>query len=94
MLVEDAEGSRNPVRDRSSHFPVFKAFEGASYLKRYDVLCQRMMQEQLYSAATVMTATREACETGVYGQQSDLTSLKNFIASLAGHVATEAARLS
>ena len=94
MLVEDAAGSRNPVRDRSPHFPVFKAFEGASYLKRYDVLCQRMMQEQLYSAATVMTATREAGETGVYGQQSDLTSLKNFIASLAGHVATEAARLS
>lgn len=94
MLVEDAEGSRNPVRDLSPHFPVFKAFDGASYLKRYDVLCQRMMQEQLYSAATVMTATREAGETGVYGQQSDLTSLKNFIASLAGHVATAAARLS
>lgn len=94
MLVEDAEGSRNSVRDRSPHFPVFKAFEGASYLKRYDLLCQRMMQEQLYSAASVMTVTREAGETGVYGQQSEMTNLKNFIASLAGHVATEAARLS
>ena len=94
MLVEDAEGSRNPVRDRSPHFPVFEVFEGASYLKRYDVLCQRMMQERLYSAAAVMTTTREAGYTGAYGQQSDLTSLKNFIVSLAGHVATEAARLS
>lgn len=94
MLVEDAAGSCNPVRDRSPHFPVFRAFEGASYLKRYDLLCQRMMQEQLYSAATLMTATREAGETGAYGQQSDMTNLKNFIASLAGHVATEAARWS
>jgi hypothetical protein len=94
MLVEDAEGSRSPVRDRSPHFPVFKAFDGASYLKRYDLLCQRMLQEQLYTAAAVLTATRDAEATGQYGQQSDMTNLKTFIATLAGHVATVAARLS
>ena len=45
MLVEDAPASRSPVRDSSPHFPVFKEFQGASYLRRYDVLCQRLMQE-------------------------------------------------
>ncbi len=30
MLVEDAPGSRSPVRDRSPHFPVFPEFQGAS----------------------------------------------------------------
>src|SRR5580704_15349756 len=49
MLVEDEEGSRIPVRDRSPHFPVFPAFRGASYQQRYNVLCQRLMLEQLYT---------------------------------------------
>ncbi len=39
MMVEDAEKSRSAVRDASPHFPVFPEFQGASYLKRYDILC-------------------------------------------------------
>ena len=53
MLVEDAPGSRSPVRDASPHFPVFPEFQGASYLKRYDLLCQRLVQEQLYTTAAI-----------------------------------------
>lgn len=94
MLVEDATASRAPVRDSSPHFPVFKEFQGASYLKRYDVLCQRLMQEQLYSTAALMTSPRDAAATGNYGQMSDMTSFKTFVTSLAGHVAAEAARLA
>jgi len=94
MLVEDAAASRAPVRDSSPHFPVFKDFQGASYLKRYDVLCQRLMQEQLYSTAALMTSPRDAAATGSYGQMSDMTSFKTFVTSLAGHVAAEAARLA
>jgi hypothetical protein len=94
ILVEDAAGSRSPVRDKSPHFPVFKEFEGASYLKRYDVLCQRLMQEQLYSAAALMTSPRGASQTGDHAPMSDMTSLKTFVANLAGHVAAEAARLA
>ena len=30
MLVEDAAGSRSPVRDSSSHFPIFSEFREAS----------------------------------------------------------------
>lgn len=93
MLVEDAPASRSPVRDSSPHFPVFKEFQGASYLRRYDVLCQRLMQEQLYSTAAVMASPREACTTGTYESLSDMTSFKTFVTSLAGHIAAEAARL-
>lgn len=94
MLVEDAPASRSPVRDKSPHFPVFAEFQGASYLKRYDVLCQRLVQEKLYSSAALMASPRDASVTGANGCMSDLTSFKTFITSLAGHVAAEAARLS
>lgn len=93
MLVEDASASRSPVRDSSPHFKVFPEFQGASYLKRYDLLCQRLVKEQLYTTAALMTSPRAAVDSGTYGHMSDLTSFKTFVTSLAGHVAAEAARL-
>jgi hypothetical protein len=92
MLVEEASGSRNPVRDASPHFPVFKEFQGASYLKRYDILCQRLVQEQLYTTAALLTSPRSASADGVFSSMSDMTSLKTFVTSLAGHVAADAAQ--
>lgn len=92
MLVEDAAASRRPVVDRSPHFPVFKEFQGASYQQRYNILCQRLMQEQLYSAASVITSPRTALDDGAYKDLDDMTSLKNFVTAFAGHIAAEAAR--
>lgn len=94
MLVEDAPESRAAVRDSSPHFPVFEEFKGASYLKRYDILCQRLVQERLYTTASVITSPRNACQTGEMSSMSDMTGIKTFVTSLAGHVAAEAARLS
>lgn len=93
MLVEDAAASRAPVRDTSPHFPVFKAFQGASYLKRYELLCERLMQEQLYSRAALMSSARTSVDSGAYSCLSDMTSFRTFVTGLAGHVAAEAARL-
>lgn len=92
MLVEDAPGSRSPVRDRSPHFPVFPEFQGASYLKRYDILCQRLVKEQLYSTASIIASPRDAAKSGDFKDLSEMTSLKTFVTALAGHFATEAAR--
>ena len=93
MMVEDAPESRRPVRDSSPHFAVFEEFRGASYLKRYDLLCQRLVQEQLYTAATVIAAERSALDSGDYLQFSPLTGVKSFVTAFAGHIAAEAARL-
>lgn len=92
MLVEDAPESRRSVKDVSPHFPVFPEFQGASYLKRYDILCQRLVQEQLYTNACLMASPRTAVTTGEYDSLSEMTNFKTFITSLAGHVAAEAAR--
>jgi hypothetical protein len=93
MMVEDAPGSRKPVRDASPHFPVFEEFKGASYLKRYDLLCQRLVQEQLYTTAALLTAERSALDTGDFTELSSMSSLRTFVSALAGHIAAEAARL-
>jgi Restriction endonuclease XhoI len=92
MLVEDAPGSRSPVRDTSPHFPVFRDFQGASYLERYNILCRKLTHERLYTTATIMASPRTASDTGDYLELSELTGLKNFITNFAGHIAAEAAR--
>ena len=45
VLVEDCEKSRSPVQDNSPHFPVLDEYKGASYADRYDLLCQKLVQE-------------------------------------------------
>jgi Restriction endonuclease XhoI len=91
MVVEDAPASRSPVRDKSPHFPVSADFAGASILKRYDILCQKLVKEQLYSSASVIATPRSAVADGAYSELSSMTGLRSFVASLAGHIATEAA---
>lgn len=92
MMVEDEPKSRTPVRDTSPHYPVFPEFRGASYLKRYDLLCERLVKENLYTAAALMASPRSASGTGEFCELSELTSLKTFVTTLAGHIAAEAAR--
>lgn len=92
MLLEDQSGSRTPVTDSSPHFPVLPDFKEASYADRYNVLCKKMVQEQLYTAACIMLSPQSAKKNGVYSDMSELTSLETFVTTLAGHIAAEAAR--
>ncbi len=92
MMVEDAPEPRQPVGDRSPQFPAFKEFQGASYIKGYDILCQQLVQEQLYAAASALASPHTAAKTANYADLFDLTGLKTFITGLAGHVAAEAVR--
>lgn len=94
IFVEDAPESTRAIRDASPHFPVLTEFQGASYLKRYDILCQRLIREQLYTTACLMASPRSASSTGDYNNLSEMTSFKTFVTSLAGHVAAEAARIT
>jgi hypothetical protein len=92
MLVEDAAGSRSPVTDRSGHFPVRPEFQSASYLQRYEILCRKLVQENLYTAASVISSPASAVRSGDFSEMSDMTGLRNFIATFAAHIAAEAAR--
>lgn len=92
MVVEDAAGSRKKVRNDEPHFKVSEDFKNSSYLDRYDLLCKKLVKEQLYSAATVLATPSSAIESGTYTELSVLSGLDNFVTSFAGHIAAEAAR--
>ena len=94
MMVEDAPKSRCPVKNKSPHFPIFEDFKETSYLNRYDLLCQKLVQEQLYTSAALIASPRSSIANGEFSEMSAMTGLRTFITSLAGHVAAESARLA
>jgi len=89
-LLEDSPASRAPVKDISPNFPLVQEYRNASYAKRYDILCKKLLAEWLYTAATVILSPRTASKSGEYSEMSDMTGLKSFVAELAGHIAAEA----
>ncbi|MHB8845019.1 MAG: PaeR7I family type II restriction endonuclease [Nitrospirota bacterium] len=90
ILVEDASASRSPVKDVSPNFPIFPEFQNASYADRYKILCEKLMSEELYSAAAVIISPRSATRSGAYSEMSDETGLRSFVKTLAGHIVAEA----
>jgi Restriction endonuclease XhoI len=90
ILLEDAPASRKPVTDVSPNFRVFPEFKGASYAERYNILCKKLMTEELYSAAAVILSPRSASKSGVYSEMSAETGLESFVRTLGGHIVMEA----
>jgi len=93
MLVEDTDKSRIPVKDKSPHFPLLPEFKSASYLQRYDILCQKLMQEKLYTATALLSSPASSVNTGDYNKLSSMTSLETFLSTFAGHCLATASRL-
>jgi hypothetical protein len=94
ILVEDEEKSRNaPTRGNSSiHFDSDPIFKTASYQERMRILCERMVQERIYTAAAVITSPPTANKSGQFNNLSATTSLNRLIARFLAHVAIETAQ--
>lgn len=85
MLLEEAKGSTSPVRVSSPHFDVFPEFEGASYAKRYELFCVRLVRERLYNAACLVLSNRAKAKQGHFYEPLAEISVANFAASLTAH---------
>lgn len=70
---------------------LFPTVDGVSYMERFDILCRRLMQKNLYTAASVIKSPRSGINDGEYSAVSRDTSIKAFLASLASHTETIAA---
>ncbi len=58
FLLEDCPGSQNPVKVREPHFAVFPEFIDASYTRRYEIFCSKLLLERHYDAAALLTSNR------------------------------------
>ncbi len=84
-------GSTKPVRVKQPFFEVDPIFIDASYKKRYEILCRRLILERLYDAACFVTAAADPTSP-IYEPAPDLsfmTFAKAIRARAAGLLAAE-----
>ena len=54
FFLEDSVVSSRPVALTKSPLPPFPIFQGSSYLRRYEILCERLMLERDYTATALV----------------------------------------
>lgn len=86
MLVEECPKSTSPVSVAEPHFKVFREFQGASYVKRYEILLQKLVKERLYDSAAFLLATKKGGPKGEFSEPAIDLTMRAFLAGLAGHV--------
>lgn len=88
MLLEEGLKSTRPVGVAEPHFKVFEEFRDASYARRYELLCQRLVRERLYDAACFLLSDRVLGQQGNFKETSPELSFHTFMISLVGKAAT------
>lgn len=93
ILLEDCEESTRPVGVDAAHYPIFSEFDQASYATRYRILCERLVQRNLYSAASLLLSPRPAEGAEVaWRSLSPATDVKTLFRELAGRLLAAAER--
>lgn len=90
FMLEDCDASRRPVKVKEPHFKVFPEFAEASYMKRYELFCRKLVLERHYTSTAYVVSDSI---TGSYGKFKepalDLTLIsfaKQMVAYVGAHV--------
>jgi hypothetical protein len=84
MLLEDEPRSTAPVKVAEPHFSVREEFRGASYARRYELFCLKIVRERLYDAACFLMSDKLNGLKGRFNEPSIELNFANFVASLTG----------
>ena len=87
FMLEDCAASQSPVKVREPHFKVFPEFVGASFRRRYELFCRKLVLERHYTASAFITSMRGKGSEGVYATPADDLSIERFARALVGHLA-------
>lgn len=89
FMLEDHAGSTVPTKDIAlSSFRVDSAFQGRSYARRYELVCERLVRERMYDAACFFTSNAATGIKGNYNQLEQELSIVNFARALHGRAAS------
>ncbi len=86
FMLEDCDASNRPVRVKESHFKVFPEFAGASYMRRYELFCRKLILERHYTSASFIVSDSENGKSGRFNEPAADLAFSNFARSLAAHV--------
>ncbi len=87
FLLEDCKESQSAVRVKEPHFSVFDEFRGASYAKRYELFCRKLVRERHYNASAFLLSDRKTGPGGAFREPAEDLTFELYVRSLAAHVA-------
>ena len=85
FLLEDSAKSRQPVRVAEPHFKVFPEFVKASYARRYELFCRKLVRERHYNAAAFLLSARDSGLDGMFSEPAEDLTFEVFARSLVAH---------
>jgi hypothetical protein len=88
FMLEDCDASNRPVTVQEPHFKVFPEFVGASYMRRYELFCRKLVLERHYTASAFINSSSLDGLSGAYKTPADDLSMERFAKMLIGHVAS------
>jgi hypothetical protein len=88
FMLEDSDASNRAVGVQEPHFKVFPEFIGASYMKRYELFCRKLVLERQYTASAFITSTSQDGLRGNFKTPADDLSIERFAKLLVAHTAT------
>ena len=86
FVLEDCEASRRPVKVKEPHFKVFPEFVNASYAKRYELFCRKLVRERHYNSSAFLLSELETGLKGAFTEAAEDLTFLQFAKSLAAHV--------
>jgi hypothetical protein len=87
FLLEDCPRSRLPVRVVEPHFKVLPEFVNASYARRYELFCRKLVRERHYNAAAFLLSARDSGLDGGFSQPAEDLTFDLFARALVAHAA-------
>jgi hypothetical protein len=86
LLLEECERSLSPVAVSEPHFQVLPEFAGASYAKRYELFCRKLVRERQYSAACFLLSQGGSASDAInYREPAEDVSARVFLEGLLSH---------
>ena len=86
FLLEDCPQSRRPVKVQEPHFRVFPEFVNASYGRRYELFCRKLVRERHYNVAAFLVSDKTRGVKGHFEEPADDLTFEIFARSLIAQV--------
>ncbi|MDP2885264.1 MAG: PaeR7I family type II restriction endonuclease [Ignavibacteria bacterium] len=88
FLLEDCPQSQRPVRVQEPHFKVLPEFVNASYAKRYELFCRKLVRERHYNVASFLLSDGQKGLKGHYSEPAEDLTFEIFAKSLIAQIAS------
>jgi hypothetical protein len=87
FMLETCPASTKPVRVKEPHFKVFPEFIDASYAKRYELFCRKLVRERHYTASSFIMSDSQTGSTGSFIEPASDLTFSAFAKVLQSHAA-------